>query len=156
MNLDDYINSFQSFENQTESKAEKRIFQEYIKLLQGVKKKSLTKDQNAKLIKYLKSKSFENKDAHPKKYYRVELNKLIEFLKKEFSFVPINYFTNIWMLYGIMFGSGLGLTFSSAFGSGVAIALGLSMGLSLGMIIGIVYGKVKDKEAQERGLVLNG
>ena len=89
-----------------------------------------------------------------KKYYKQKLSEFKAFLKSEFSFTSARYYTETWMVYGMIFGTGIGLSIGTAISAGFGTSIGLSTGTGVGMVFGMLFGATKDAEAKRLGRVV--
>ena len=77
---------------------------------------------------------------------------ILKQIEKELKIVPINYYQNLWMIFGF-----------TSFGLPIGVAIGLSLGniaylgvgLPFGFIIGNAIGSSMDKKALAEGRQLN-
>ena len=74
--------------------------------------------------------------------------------QNEFSLTSASYYTEIWMIYGMIYRTGLGLSIGVAINPVLGTSIGLSIGTGVGMVLGMMYGARKDAEAKRRGLVI--
>jgi hypothetical protein len=112
--------------------------------------KGLTGEQSQLIEEKLSSLNLNTVTENRKKFYKQKLSEFKAFLKNEFSFTSEKYYTEIWMVYGMIFGTGIGISIGTAIGAG----LGTSIGLSIGTGVGMVYGSRKDAEAKRQGKVI--
>ncbi len=138
----------------TERKSELKVYKGFISILSNLKDRALDEQQVNSIEVKLDALDLSAITRNRKKYLKGRLNEFTTYLKNEFSFVPEGYYTSLFMVYGLIFGSGLGLTFGTAFGAGLGTSIGLSMGTGIGMVFGMIYGVTKDTEAKKKNLVL--
>lgn len=162
MNINDTSELLNSLLSQTVKKSEKKIYNCFIRTLSSLKNKDLTEKQSQLIKEKLSSLNLKATTENRKKYYKQKLSEFKEFLKNEFSFTSARYYTEIWMVYGMIFGTGVGLALGTAFGVGagttigpaMGTVIGLSIGTGAGMVFGMLFGARKDAEAQRQGRVI--
>jgi len=154
MNINDTTELLNNFLSQTDKKSEKKIYNCFIRTLSSLKKRDLTENQSQLIQEKLAALNLKATTENRKKYYKHKLSEFKAFLKNEFSFTSEKYYTEIGMVYGMMFGSGVALTLGTAFGGDTGTAIGLSMGTGIGTIFGMIYGARKDAEAKKQGKVI--
>ncbi|KHJ38098.1 hypothetical protein PBAC_16380 [Pedobacter glucosidilyticus] len=86
------------------------------------------------------------------KLIRQKQTSILKQIEKELKIVPINYYRNLWMIFGF-----------TSFGLPIGVAIGLSLGnigylgigLPFGFVIGYAIGSSMDKKALAEGRQLN-
>ena len=86
--------------------------------------------------------------------YEVKAYEFKAFLKSEFSFTSERHYTETWMIYGMIFGTGIGLTIGTAISAGLGTSIRLSTGTGVGLVLGMLFGATKDTEAKRQGRVI--
>ncbi len=76
-------------------------------------------------------------------------SKILKFVENELKLVPKNYYRNLWMGLGILFGVALGSTFSFLFDNSIGL------GIPIGMVLGLTLGSKLDKSAKDEGKQLD-
>ncbi|GHT98716.1 hypothetical protein FACS1894142_5410 [Spirochaetia bacterium] len=137
-----------------ENEKSRRIFDQYQKLLNELRKKELPHkiiESANQDIDDLNSTSFTGKEL--KKMFKRKQGKLIELLEKELKIVPKNYYRNRWLAGGMfIFGLPIGFLFGLILFEDQSL---ISIGLPVGMSIGICFGSIMDKKAFKEGRQLD-
>lgn len=90
-------------------------------------------------------------DNELRKLVKQKQSKIIKLVEKELKFTPKNYYRSLWFVLGMIFGSGIGVSFGITIGN-----MGLlGIGVPIGMVIGIAVGSAMDKKAFEEGRQLD-
>lgn len=151
MDLNEASELFNTLLSQTNNKAEQRIYTSFAKTLSSLKAKDLNENQLALIEEKLTALELNKPVENNRKYYGKKLTEFRTFLKKEFSFTPEKYYTQIGLSLGMSLGVGIGLPVGMAINQTIGMSLGLSLGISLGMLFGILLGARKDAEAKRQG-----
>lgn len=154
MNINETSKLFNKLLSQTDKKAEKKLYNCFIRVLSSLKNKNLTENQLQLIQEKLSSLNLKTTTENRKKYYKKSLSEFKGFLKNEFSFTTEKYYTEIGMVYGMSLGTGIGLSIGTAINQQIGTSIGLSIGTGIGMAIGIMYGARKDDEAKRLGRVI--
>jgi len=154
MNINDALAFFQDLLSDADKKSEKQLYKKFLGVLTGLKRRDLTKEQNQLIEECLDGLDLTAHQENKKKYLTKKHSEFAAYLKTTFSWITEGYYTSQGMIFGMIFGNGIGLAFGSAFGNGSGIAIGLSMGTGIGMAIGMMIGAAKDAEAKKMGRVL--
>ncbi|TAD92284.1 MAG: hypothetical protein EAY75_02985 [Bacteroidetes bacterium] len=128
-------------------------YQQLGKLLNALEIKALpteTVDFINKAIEELNS--IADDDKYFVKATKEKSNSVIKWVEKKHKIVPINYYRNLWMIFGM---SGIGMPIGVAFGLSVGNLGLLGIGLPIGMAIGIALGLSMDKKALAEGRQLD-
>jgi hypothetical protein len=154
MNLNIALVTFKDMLNRTDSKSESKIYQIFIDILSNLISRTFEADELTAIESKLDALNLAGVTGNRKRYFRKRLSELTTYLDKEFSLVTEGHYSRLYMVYGMMFGSGIGLTFGTAFGAGLGTSIGLSTGVGIGMALGIAFGTAKDAEAKKQNRVL--
>jgi hypothetical protein len=158
MSINDTSELLNSLLSRTNKKSEKKIYNCFIRTLSSLKKKDLTENQAHLIQGKLSSLNLKAIPKNRKKIYKQKLSEFKAFLKNEFSFTSAGYYTEVWMVYGMIFGTGVGLALGiglgTAFGVGAGTTIGPAIGLSAGTGAGMLFGARKDAEAKRQGRVI--
>jgi len=154
MTLIEAINYFNDLLKQTDKKWEAKMYRGFLDVLSNLKSRGLTEQEVKSIESKLDELDLKSVYKGRKRHLRQKFSKFTTFLKKEFSLVPEGYYTQMGMIFGMIFGNAIGMSIGTAFGGGTGIAIGISMGTGIGMAIGIVYGAAKDKEAKKQDRIL--
>ncbi len=146
MTINNTINLFKSLTIDASKKSEIKIYEDFIQILNDLKKRNLSEDEIQSIELELGNLQLKSNPNNRKKYYKNALRQFKKYLKAEFSLVSKGYYTAI--------GISLGLCFGVAFGSLIEEKLGLSSGLAIGMFIGLIIGRNMDTQAEKEGRVL--
>ena len=146
MNINKTSELLNNLLSQTDKKSEKKVYNCFIRTLSSLNNKDLTEDQSQLIQKKLASLDLNTVTENRKKIYKQKLSEFKAFLKNEFSFTSAKYYTEIWMVYGMIFGTGIGIS--------IGTGIGLSIGTGVGMVLGMIYGARKDAEAKRQGRVI--
>ena len=136
---------FEKLLKQTDRKREIRVYKGFITILTNLKNRKLSEGQISLIENELKNFALKSNPKNKRRYYAKQLNTFKEFLKDEFSFISVGYYTAIGMSLGTCFGVAIGTSFGAS-GNGI--------GLALGMCIGIIIGRYKDTAAEKENRVL--
>ena len=140
--------------NNASSKSENAVYERLEGVVSNLMDRKFTDAQLASIEAELDALAYPSEQARRKKHYSKAYSRLISFLRKEFELVTPNYYTNTMMVFGMTFGSGIGLAIGTALKGGTGTAIGMSMGTGIGMVMGISLGAAKDKAAKNEGRVL--
>ena len=154
MNINEASKLLNTLLAQTDKKSEKKVYICFIQTLSSLNNKDLTEDQSQLIQEKLSSLNLNVVTENRKKFYKQKLSEFKAFLKKEFSFTSAKYYTETWMVYGMIFGTGIGMSIGTAIGAGLGTSIGLSIGTGIGMAFGIILGAKKDAKAKRQGRVI--
>ncbi|AKP50195.1 hypothetical protein [Cyclobacterium amurskyense] len=154
MSITEAIEVFNKLLKTTDNKGEIKIYKGFIQILNSLKSKGLTESQSPIIQKELDSLQLDASTDNLKKYYKQKLSEFKVFLKEEFYFTTEKHYTEIGMVYGMIFGTALGMFYGTSIESLLGSSMSLSMGTTLGMLLGILYGARKDAEAKKLGRVV--
>ena len=118
MNISETSELLNTLLSKTDKKSEKKVYNCFIRTLSSLKKKDLTENQSQLIQEKLSSLNLKVTTENRKKYYKQQLSEFKAFLKNEFSFTTEKYYTEMGMIYGMIFGSGMGLSIWSLFVAG--------------------------------------
>jgi F0F1-type ATP synthase assembly protein I len=154
MNINKTSELLNTLLSQTDKKSEKKVYNCFIRTLSSLNNRDLTEDQSQLIQEKLSSLNLNTVPENRKKIYKQKLSEFKAFLKNEFSFTSAKYYTETWMVYGMIFGTGIGISIGTAIGVGLGTSIGLSIGTVVGMVLGMIYGTRKDAETKRQGRVL--
>jgi hypothetical protein len=154
MNIEETSELLNTLIAQTDKKADKKVYNCFIRTLSSLRNRELTKTQTQLIQEKLTSLNLLATTENRKKYYKQKLSEFNAFLKSEFSFTPEKYFAELGMIYGMCFGTGIGLSIGTAIDPVIGTSIGLSIGTGVGMLLGMMYGARKDAEAKRLGRVI--
>jgi F0F1-type ATP synthase assembly protein I len=150
MTLKNAINFFESLEAETSSKPEIKVYQEFIKIITSLEKKSLSENEIQTIETELDRLNLKSNSLNRKKYFKKAINDFKKYLKDTFSLTTKGYYTTFYGGLGLVFG----LLFGVAILSNLERSLGISLGLIGGMIVGSIMGRSKDSQAKTSGKML--
>ena len=150
MTLKNAINFFESLEAETSSKPEIKVYQEFIKIITSLKKKSLSENEIQTIETELDRLNLKSNSLNRKKYFKIALSDFKKYLKDTFSLTTKGYYTTFYGGLGLVFG----LLFGVAILSNLERSLGISLGLIGGMVVGSIMGRSKDSQAKTSGKML--
>ena len=150
MTLKNAINFFESLEAETSSKPEIKVYQEFIKIITSLEKKSLSENEIQTIETELDRLNLKSNSLNRKKYFKIALSDFKKYLKDTFSLTTKGYYTTFYGGLGLVFG----LLFGVAILSNLERSLGFSLGLIGGMIVGSIMGRSKDAQAKTNGKML--
>lgn len=150
MKIDIAIDLFEGLKNRTDKKSEIKIYTKFQNILISIKKKGIEESELKAIEEKLDTLELNSQPNKPSRFFRKKFNALVSFLQKEFSYVQVAYYRNLYMALGMSFGVAIGASMGASFDQ----SSGTALGLILGMTIGIVLGEAKDKESEKDGLVL--
>lgn len=153
MKLNDAQDLIRKLEKEARSKSEATIYKRLEGVVSNLMDRKFTEAQLASIEAELDILAYPS-DTKRKKHYSTAYNRFISFLRKEFELVTPNYYTNTLMVFGMTFGSGIGLAIGTALKAGTGTAIGMSLGTGVGMVMGISLGAAKDAAAKKEGRVL--
>ena len=154
MNINEASELLTSLLSKTNKKADKKVYNCFIRTLSSLGKMDLTEKQSQLIQAKLSSLNLNATTENRTKHYKKKLSEFKSFLKEEFSFTSAKYYTETWMIYGMIFGASIGMSIGTVINAGLGTSLGMSIGISVGMAIGILYGARKDAEAKKQGTVI--
>jgi tetrahydromethanopterin S-methyltransferase subunit G len=143
-----------TFQTQSKSKSEKKVYSCFLRILSSLNTKDLTENQSQLIQQKISSLNLKTDTSNRKKYIRKRLSELKAFLKSEFAYTTEKYYTEIGMVYGMSIGIALGISIGSGIDPVLGISLGISMGVGIGMAFGMIYGAKKDAEAKKLGRII--
>ena len=141
---------FESLEAETSNKSEIKIYQEFIKIINSLEKKDLSKNEIQSIEMELNKLNLKSNAVNRKKYYRKANNDFKKYLKDTFSLTTKGHYTTFYGGLGLVFGMFFGVTILSNFER----SLGISLGLIGGMVIGSIMGRNKEAQAKADGKIL--
>ena len=141
---------FESLEAETSNKSEIKIYQEFIKIINSLEKKDLSKNEIQSIEMELNKLNLKSNAVNRKKYYRKANNDFKKYLKDTFSLTTKGHYTTFYGGLGLVFGMFFGVTILSNFER----SLGISLGLIGGMVIGSIMGRNKEAQAKANGKIL--
>jgi len=150
MTLKNAINFFESLEAETSSKPEIKVYQEFIKIITSLEKKSLSENEIQTIETELDRLNLKSNSLNRKKYFKIALSDFKKYLKDTFSLTTKGYYTTFYGGLGLVFG----LLFGVAILSNLERSLGISLGLIGGMVVGSIMGRSKDAQAKTNGKML--
>jgi hypothetical protein len=150
MTLKNAINFFESLEAETSSKPEIKVYQEFIKIITSLEKKSLSENEIQTIETELDRLNLKSNSLNRKKYFKIALSDFKKYLKDTFSLTTKGYYTTFYGGLGLVFG----LLFGVAILSNLERSLGISLGLIGGMVVGSIMGRSKDSQAKTSGKML--
>jgi len=131
----------------------KRLFKAYKKmqtLIEAVNKKDIPEKAINSISKdIILLNDFMGTDKELTKILNKTYSKILKFVENELKLVPKNYYRNLWMGLGILFGVALGSTFSFLFDNSIGL------GIPIGMVLGLTLGSKLDKSAKDEGKQLD-
>jgi len=140
----DSILFFEDLKTENTIKKEIKVYHDFIVLLKNLQYRSFDASELFKIeseLKILDLKADTNRKVLCKK-----LAIFLKFLEEEFSLIPKNHYTDIYMIIGMCSGMIFSLYID---------AINLLIGMLIGMVIGLTVGVTKDKKARYRNLVLH-
>jgi hypothetical protein len=130
-----------------------KLYTQFGELLKELRKRELSENIE-KLINDAVDEINASTLAEPQfiKLVKQKQASILKQIEKELKIVPINYYQNLWMIFGF-----------TSFGLPIGVAIGLSLGniaylgvgLPFGFIIGNAIGSSMDKKALAEGRQLN-
>ncbi len=130
MSITETIEIFKKLLKETNNRKEIKLYKGFITILSNLKSRDLTENQSQLIQEKLSSLNLKATTENRKKYFKQKLSEFRVFLKNEFSFTTEKYYTELGMIYGMIFGTGVG------------------------MVFGMIYGARKDIEAKRQGKVI--
>ena len=150
MTIQEAYNLFENLKNESTKKSEIKIYEKFLRVLDGLKNREFSIDETKSIETELESLNLKSTPENRKKYFKKALTQFEKYLKDTFSLISKGYYTK---LYG-----GLGLSFGLLFGvvflSGWERSLGISLGLIIGMVIGAIIGQSMDAKAISEDRIL--
>lgn len=129
------------------------LYLQFGQLLNELDKKQLSQDNTNfvnQRVERINISLFIGNDL--KKLIKQEQTSLLKQIEKTQKIVPINYYRNLWMLFGF---TAFGLPIGMAFGLSIGNIGLMGVGLPIGMAIGALVGSNMDKKAMNEGRQLN-
>lgn len=124
------------------SDREKSIFKEVIALLNELKQKTHTEQEVSEIEDLIEAYIVSDTDE-----FNTNIN--IEMFKKQlanrFTFLPLNYFSNIGLALGLIFGIGIGVAFGVPVDHPHSLFYGILIGGTAGIFAGLLFGRMLDK-----------
>lgn len=142
------------FENKATRKSELSLFKLFHTVLSNLQGRNFDQEQLNAIETQLDKLKPGPEVSNTRKHFRKVYYSFITFLRKEFQLVTPNHYTNTLMIFGMTFGSGIGLAIGTALKAGTGTAIGMSLGTGVGMVMGISMGAAKDATAKKEGRVL--
>ena len=152
MNLTLKIEELQQLKSNSNDAGHRKYLDRIIDLLNEVESKELSARQRSGIEKNAESLFAE---VETKKQAKKSLNRFREFLAKEYSFIPANYFTSLGIGLGLLFGNALGISLGTAIDMESGLALGIGIGSGMGLTAGILIGRYLDQQRQSNNQVLH-
>jgi hypothetical protein len=150
MTLKNAINFFENLVTETSRKSEIKVYQEFIKIITSLEKKSLSENEIQTIETELDRLNLKSNSLNRKKYFKIALSDFKKYLKDTFSLTTKGYYTTFYGGLGLVFG----LLFGVAILSNLERSLGISLGLIGGMVVGSIMGRSKDSQAKTSGKML--
>lgn len=154
MTLKEYSEHFEKFRAQASLKKEVRTFEKYACMFNDLLQRDLGDEANRKIEAEIERLEIVKDSGASRKSYERNFLKITSFLRNEFSLVTEGYYTQFFMIMGMIMGQGIGMAIGASMNPGTGIAIGLSMGTGLGIAIGMALGAQKDEEARKQGRVI--
>lgn len=155
MTLNEATLHIQKLQTESGGKSESSIYDRLLGIVINLSNRKFSKEEKMALESELEGLRYPELIQSKKKYYRKYYNRLTSFLRKEFDLVTPNHYTNMYMVFGMTFGSGIGMASGTALKGGPGTAIGMSLGTGVGMVIGMSIGAAKDAEAKKQNKVLS-
>ncbi len=150
MTLNKAYDFFKSLISETSKKSEIKIYKEFTVILNNLENRGFSKEELEKIETKLNSLNLESNPKNKKKYFNKVLNEFKSFLKKTFSLVSKNYYTNLYITLGASFGIISGIIIGERFEK----SLGIALGIGVGMLMGLFIGWSRDAKALKEGRVI--
>lgn len=150
MTLQDATQFFQNLiTNQTKS-SERKIFEQFIKLLRALEHHNLSDAEVLGIEQHLEVLQLGVNSTNKSRNFKRKLHIFKKYLKDKHGLVNKGYYSGIGISLGLCFGMLAGLLFGDSLG----IDNGLVIGMIFGMLFGMIIGKKKDTEAAQQNRVL--
>ena len=128
-------------------KSERKIYQKFIGILQGLENRNLSAYQLDLVEKELTSFDLNKSTKNRRRHIRKKTNEFIKFLESEFSIVLKDHYANYGLSIGMVFGVAIGASIFRDSGQSAT-------GICIGMFVGYIVGQYMDKEANKQNRVL--
>lgn len=150
MTLQEATDFFESLKAKTTNKSEIKLYEQFLLLLEGLKKREFSPDEIQSLETELAGLNLASNPENRKKYFKKALYKFEKYLKDTFSLTSKGYYTKLYSGIGML----TGLLIAVVFLSGWERSLGITTGLIGGMLIGLILGRLTDARALSENRVL--
>ena len=147
MNFTEVITLFEDFLKQDSTKSETKIYNSFITVIKELQDRKLTEDELTDFETFLDELKLRSNPENNKKYYKKQLNKLIQFILKKLNLIQ----EGTYIALGLSLGTGLGLSLGIPI---LGTTYGVTYGMTFGMIIGIVIGTYLEQKAKKENRVL--
>ncbi|MFT5337276.1 MAG: hypothetical protein ACI9YL_001278 [Luteibaculaceae bacterium] len=134
-------------------KSELKLGRKFLRVMLSLQNRDLEEPQLGYVEKYLSALDLPENRLKGRKVLCKKVNGFLSHLRTEYNWVEEGYYAGKGMIFGMIYGSGLGITVGSIIG-GNGFALGVSMGPGIGMVIGMSVGGTMDARAKKEGRVL--
>ncbi len=141
---------FESLKATSLKKSERKIYEQFLSILSGLKSKDLSTEEVQWIESELDSLDLRKAQANQKKHFKTALRKFKKYLKDTFTFITKGYYSEMGLALGLNFGILFGIIFFSSLERSTGIAVGLAVGMAAGVIIG---GRL-DASAMKEGRVI--
>ncbi len=105
MTINEAINLRNNLQSQTDKKSDIKAYNCFIRTLTSLNDKDLNENQLQLIQEKLSSLQLNEAPENRKKYYKKKHSELRSFLKKEFSFTHKKYYTDMGLMFGIIYGA---------------------------------------------------
>jgi hypothetical protein len=150
MTINEARKFFEGLKSEAQKKSEKKIYEQFLGILSGLKNKDLSAEEVQWIEKELDSLDLRTTPAKRKRYFRTALRKFKKYLKDTFTFITKRYYSEMGVALGLNFGILFGIVILSSLERSTGIAVGLAVGMAAGIIIG---GRL-DARAMKEGRVI--
>ncbi|MFT4738811.1 MAG: hypothetical protein ACI8QD_002939 [Cyclobacteriaceae bacterium] len=147
MTLKNAFNYFESLVSKTSKKSERKVYQEFIRIITSLEKRDLSETEIQSVETQLDALDLNSTSANTRKYFKKALEQFKKYLKETFSLTTKAYYAEMGTALGMSFGVMFGLVFLSSFER----SMGLSLGMMVGMFIGLIIGRQMDSQAEAAG-----
>jgi len=148
MKFTEAIILFEGYLKQTEIKSEVKVYSSFIAVLRDLQNRNLSEEELNNFETQLEELKLLQVTENNKKYFKKQLNKLIQFTLKRLNLIQEGTYIAI----GLSLGTGLGLSLGIPF---LGPTYGVTYGMSFGMLIGIVIGTYLQQKAKKENRILN-
>ena len=148
MKISEAITLFERYLKQTEIKSEVKVYSSFIAVLRDLQNRNLSEEELNNFETQLEELKLLQVTENNKKYFKKQLNKLIQFTLKRLNLIQEGTYIAI----GLSLGTGLGLSLGIPF---LGPTYGVTYGMSFGMLIGIVIGTYLQQKAKKENRILN-
>lgn len=150
MTINEAHKFFEGLKAEAKKKSEKKIYEQFLGILSGLKNKDLSTEEVQSIETELDSLDLRAAPAKKKKYFKTALRKFKKYLKETFTFITKGYYSEMGLALGLNFGILFGIVVLSSLERSAGIAVGLAVGMAVGVIIG---GRL-DARAMKEGRVI--